>query len=79
MTLTKRQLTLAYLVSLGMRNRAIALRMGTTEDVIKNWMRELFDLTGMGSRLELALWYVHHYERNDHASNPLHPLQTTTS
>jgi DNA-binding NarL/FixJ family response regulator len=41
---------------LGKSNGEIATILSTTENVIKNRMRELLDLSGMGNRVELANW-----------------------
>jgi DNA-binding NarL/FixJ family response regulator len=44
-----------------MSNQQIAFEIGSSEQTVKNHVRNLFDKTGMGNRLELALWYeVHH-------------------
>ena len=56
--LTYRQLRIAQLVAMGLNNRDIGREIGTTEYVVKNYLRAIFDRTGMGSRLELALWYI---------------------
>jgi len=56
--LTYQQLRVAQLVAQGLNNREIGRTLGTTEHVIKNYLRAIFDRTGMGSRLELALWYI---------------------
>ena len=56
--LTYRQLQVAQLVAQGLNNREIGRTLGTTEQVIKNYLRTIFDRTGMSNRLELALWYV---------------------
>jgi DNA-binding NarL/FixJ family response regulator len=44
----------------GKRNKEIASYIGTTEQVIKNYLRCVFDKTGVSDRLELALFTVHH-------------------
>ena len=52
------------LVSRGLKNKDIAREIGTTEHVVKNYLRVIYDKLGMWSRLELALWHVsHHRER----------------
>jgi two-component system nitrate/nitrite response regulator NarL len=56
--LTARQWVMTRYVSEGMKNKEIAKKFHTTENVIKNHMRTIFDVTGMFTRLELALWYV---------------------
>ena len=60
--LTYRQLQVAQLVAMGLNNREIGRTLGTTENVIKNYLSSIFDRTGMGNRLELALWYVRQEE-----------------
>ena len=49
------------LVVLGFSNKQIGERLGTTETVIKNYLRRIFDATGMFSRLELAIFWKSHY------------------
>ena len=39
----------------GMRNKEIAYQIGTTEQVIKNYLRKIYDKLGVSDRLELAL------------------------
>lgn len=46
------------LVTRGLKNKEVAELVGTTEHVIKNYLRDIYDITGMSSRLELALWYT---------------------
>ena len=36
------------------------LRLKTTEQVIKNYLRSIYDKTGVSDRLELALFTIHH-------------------
>ena len=48
------------LVASGLRNEDVAERVGLTINVTKNYMREIYDLTGMSNRVELALWYLAH-------------------
>jgi DNA-binding NarL/FixJ family response regulator len=40
----------------GLTNRQIAGVIGTTEQVIKNYLRTTFDKLGVWSRLELAMY-----------------------
>jgi hypothetical protein len=44
----------------GQTNRQIASVIGTTEQVIKNYLRNTFDKLGVWSRLELALYVAAH-------------------
>ncbi|HZD30686.1 MAG TPA: LuxR C-terminal-related transcriptional regulator, partial [Candidatus Angelobacter sp.] len=41
-------------------NRDIAEQMETTEQVVKNSIRSIFDKIGVSDRLELALFVLHH-------------------
>jgi len=43
-----------------MRNKEIAYQIGTTEQVIKNYLRKIYDKLGVSDRLELALYCLHH-------------------
>ena len=43
-----------------MRNKEIAFQLGTTEQVIKNYLRKIYDKLGVSDRLELALYCLHH-------------------
>jgi DNA-binding CsgD family transcriptional regulator len=56
-TLTKREHQVIALVAEGLKNRDVALALGTTEPVIKNYLRRIYDKLGVWSRVELALWY----------------------
>jgi DNA-binding NarL/FixJ family response regulator len=48
------------LIVQGCKNREIASRLKTTEQVIKNYLRSVYDKTGVSDRLELALFTIHH-------------------
>ena len=56
--LTPKELLITRYVSEGLRNEEIAPLFGVTKHVIKNYMRAIYDKTGMSNRTELALWYV---------------------
>jgi DNA-binding NarL/FixJ family response regulator len=45
-------------VARGMKNRDIAAEIGTTEQVVKNYLRKVYDKLGVKDRLELALYCV---------------------
>jgi DNA-binding NarL/FixJ family response regulator len=45
------------LVAQGLKNREVADEIGTTEHVIKNYLRTIYDKLGLWNRVELALWY----------------------
>ena len=44
-------------VAEGCKNREIADSLGTTEHVVKNYLRVIYDKLGLWNRVELALWY----------------------
>jgi DNA-binding NarL/FixJ family response regulator len=44
-------------VAEGRKNREIANFLGTTEHVVKNDLRVIYDKLGFWNRVELALWY----------------------
>ena len=54
--LTAKEIQVATLVWEGLTNREIAVLIGTTEQVVKNYLRATFDKIGVWSRLELALY-----------------------
>ncbi len=58
--LTRTELRVVSFIMEGMRNRGIAEAMGTTEQVIKNYVRSIFDKLGVSDRVELALYTIHH-------------------
>ncbi len=58
--LSKKELRIIALVVHGFKNREIASRMETSEQVVKNSLRSIFDKIGVSDRLELALFVLHH-------------------
>jgi DNA-binding NarL/FixJ family response regulator len=48
-------------VTQGLRNKEIAQEVGTTEQVVKNYLRKVYDKLGVSDRLELALYCMHHH------------------
>jgi DNA-binding NarL/FixJ family response regulator len=58
--LTPKEIQVATLVWEGLTNRDIAKVIGTTEQVVKNYLRTAFDKLGVWSRLELALYVASH-------------------
>ena len=45
------------LVAQGLKNKEVADEIGTTEHVVKNYLRVIYDKLGLWNRVELALWY----------------------
>jgi DNA-binding NarL/FixJ family response regulator len=58
--LTPKEMRIVALIVQGCKNREIAMRLKTTEQVIKNYLRSIYDKTGVSDRLELALFTLHH-------------------
>ena len=58
--LTPKELQIVSLIVQGCKNKEIALQLGTKEQVIKNYLRSVYDKTGVSDRLELALFTIHH-------------------
>ncbi|HTX41848.1 MAG TPA: response regulator transcription factor [Acidobacteriaceae bacterium] len=58
--LTPKELKIVALIVQGCKNKEIAIRLNTTEQVIKNYLRSIYDKTGVSDRLELALFTIHH-------------------
>jgi len=58
--LTDREIRVSRLVWEGLTNREIATVIGTSEQVIKNYLRETFNKLGVWSRLELAMYVGRH-------------------
>ena len=58
--LTAKEMQVAALVWEGLTNREIARAIGTTERVVKNYLRNTFDKLGVWSRLELAIYVAGH-------------------
>jgi DNA-binding NarL/FixJ family response regulator len=71
--LTAKETQAATLVWEGLTNREIANVIGTTEQVVKNYLRNTFDKLGVWSRLELALYVASHGGANWMAELGLQP------
>jgi len=54
--LTPKESLIVSCVTQGMKNKEIANRVGTTEQVVKNYLRKVYDKLGVADRLELALF-----------------------
>jgi DNA-binding NarL/FixJ family response regulator len=58
--LSEKELMIIAGVTKGLRNKEIAGEVGTTEQVVKNYLRKIYDKLGVSDRLELALYCIHH-------------------
>jgi DNA-binding NarL/FixJ family response regulator len=54
---SERERQVIELVAQGLKNREVADAIGTTEHVVKNYLRAIYDKLGLWNRVELALWY----------------------
>jgi DNA-binding NarL/FixJ family response regulator len=52
-----RQRQVIALVAQGLKNSEVAAVIGTTEYVVKNHLRIIYDKLGFWNRVELALWF----------------------
>jgi DNA-binding NarL/FixJ family response regulator len=59
--LTPKEALIVSCVTQGMKNKEIAVRVGTTEQVVKNYLRKVYDKLGVADRLELALYCLSHH------------------
>jgi DNA-binding NarL/FixJ family response regulator len=72
--LTPKEMQIVALIVQGCKNKHIATQLHTKEQVIKNYLRSIYDKTGVSDRLELALFTIHHRvlaEAAAHASDLL--------
>ena len=70
--LTPKEMQIVALIVQGCKNKDIANQLGTKEQVIKNYLRNIYDKIGVSDRLELALFTLHHRllaEAAKHAGN----------
>src|SRR6185437_1433611 len=58
--LTPKEWKIVALIVQGFKNKEIATQLGTTQQVIKNYLRNVYDKIGVSDRLELALFTIHH-------------------
>jgi DNA-binding NarL/FixJ family response regulator len=57
--LSPKEMAIITCITQGKRNKEIAFQLGTTEQVIKNYLRKIYDKLGVSDRLELALYCLH--------------------
>jgi two-component system nitrate/nitrite response regulator NarL len=58
--LTRRELEILRAIVSGHSNKEIAGKLSISEDTVKHHLTNVFDKTGVGNRLELALFAIHH-------------------
>jgi two-component system, NarL family, nitrate/nitrite response regulator NarL len=57
--LSAKEMAIITCITQGKLNKEIAYQLGTTEQVIKNYLRKIYDKLGVSDRLELALYCLH--------------------
>jgi DNA-binding NarL/FixJ family response regulator len=57
--LSPKEMAVITCITQGKRNKEIAFQLGTSEQVIKNYLRKIYDKLGVSDRLELALYCLH--------------------
>jgi len=79
--LTPKESLIVSCVTQGMKNKEIAVRVGTTEQVVKNYLRKVYDKLGVADRLELALFCLHNriLDGGPKAAEPVSPLPANGS
>ncbi len=77
--LTPKEMKIVALIVQGCKNKEIATRLGTTEQVIKNYLRSIYDKTGVSDRLELALFTIHHRTLAEAAAEAGNLLQLSSA
>ncbi len=75
--LSPKELSIISCISRGMRNKEIAFQVGTTEQVIKNYLRKIYDKLGVSDRLELALYCMHHQLLKQYPPEALGPTRNS--
>ena len=64
-TPNERELRVIELVAQGLKNSEVAEVIGTTQHVVKNYFRAIYDKLGLWNRVELAFWHEAHTHRAD--------------
>jgi DNA-binding NarL/FixJ family response regulator len=77
--LTPKEMQIVALIVQGCKNKDIATQLGTKEQVIKNYLRSIYDKTGVSDRLELALFTIHHRALAEAAAKAGHLIQMKTA
>jgi DNA-binding NarL/FixJ family response regulator len=57
--LSPKETAISTCITQGKRNKEIAFQLGTSEQVIKNYLRKIYGKLGVADRIELALYCLH--------------------
>ncbi len=77
--LTPKEIQIVALIVQGCKNKDIAAQLGTKEQVIKNYLRSIYDKSGVSDRLELALFTIHHRALAEAAAKAGNLIQMKTA
>jgi two-component system, NarL family, nitrate/nitrite response regulator NarL len=72
--LSEKEMMIIGGVTQGLKNKDIALEVGTTEQVVKNYLRKIYDKLGVSDRLELALYSMHRRLLDGYVSSNSHDV-----
>jgi two-component system nitrate/nitrite response regulator NarL len=73
--LNQKEMLIIAGITQGKRNKEIAYQLGTTEQVVKNYLRKIYDKLGVSDRLELALYCLHHQLHKRAAEIDAHAME----
>ncbi|HKO13328.1 MAG TPA: response regulator transcription factor [Acidobacteriaceae bacterium] len=77
--LNQKEMLIIAGITQGKRNKEIAYQLGTTEQVVKNYLRKIYDKLGVSDRLELALYCLHHQLHKRAAEVDAHALEAASA
>ena len=77
--LNQKEMLIIAGITQGKRNKEIAYQLGTTEQVVKNYLRKIYDKLGVSDRLELALYCLHHQLHKRAAEIDTHAIEAATA
>jgi DNA-binding NarL/FixJ family response regulator len=71
--LSEKEMLIISGVTQGLKNKDIAREVGTTEQVVKNYLRKIYDKLQVLDRLELALYSMNHRLLDGYVPEPMRP------
>src|SRR5208337_2573819 len=71
--LSEKEMLIISGVTQGLKNKDIAREVGTTEQVVKNYLRKIYDKLQVLDRLELALYSMNHRLLEGYVPDPARP------